>query len=82
MQITVRFFGYVQEALGAARITLEVPAGGKVRDVLAQLQILHPKLAGLLDARVRFAVGTDYADLDASLRDGDTVSLIPPVGGG
>lgn len=82
MQVTVRFFGYVQEALGVAQTRLDIRAGDKIKDVIARLQTGYPKLSGLLDARIRFAVGTEYADIDAPLRDGDTVSLIPPVGGG
>ena len=52
--------------------TLTLPDGATLAD-----------LRHLLDVKaVRFAIGTDYAAGNPLLRDGDVVSVIPPVGGG
>jgi molybdopterin converting factor small subunit len=74
MKIAVQLFGPLAEQAGRARIEVTT-SGSTVADVVAALNLK-------LDRSVRFAVNTDYAGPDAVVREGDTVSLIPPVGGG
>ena len=79
MNVKVQLFGPLAEQAG--RSSLEVTVSeGTVRSVVAAVAVAAPQLA--LDRSVRFAVGTEYAGPDAAVRDGDVVSLIPPVGGG
>jgi molybdopterin converting factor small subunit len=74
MRVTVQLFGPLAERAGRSRFEVEV-AEGTVQAVIAA--------SGLpVDRSVRFAVNTDYAEPSARVRDGDTVSFIPPVGGG
>jgi molybdopterin converting factor small subunit len=74
MKIAVQLFGPLAEKAG--RSTIEVTTSGNtVADVVAALSFK-------LDRSVRYAVNTDYAEASAIVREGDTVSLIPPVGGG
>jgi molybdopterin converting factor subunit 1 len=79
MNIAVQLFGPLAEQAGCTRIDLEV-SGSTVEDVVAALASASPSLK--VDRSVRFAVNTDYAGPEAPVRDGDVVSLIPPVGGG
>ncbi len=79
MRVTVQLFGPLAERAGRPRLEVTV-SEGTVRSVLAAVAVAAPGL--VLDRSVRFAVGTDYADPDAPVREGDVVSLIPPVGGG
>jgi molybdopterin converting factor small subunit len=74
MKIAVQLFGPLAERAGRSRIDVET-SGTTVRDVVAATGLT-------LDASVRFAVNTDYAQPGAAVREGDVVSLIPPVGGG
>jgi molybdopterin converting factor small subunit len=74
MKVAVQLFGPLAEQAGRARIEVTT-SGGTVADVVAALGFP-------LDRSVRFAVNTDYADPSAVVREGDVVSLIPPVGGG
>ncbi|HXG62867.1 MAG TPA: MoaD/ThiS family protein [Planctomycetota bacterium] len=79
MKLTVRLFGPLAERAGLSQLEVSVD-GSTVADVAAAVA---RKLPGLrLDRAVRYAVNTDYAELDAPVREGDVVSLIPPVGGG
>lgn len=78
MRVTVQLFGPLAEQAGRARLEVSL-SGATVRDVLDAVRKAEPGLR--LDA-VRYAVGTDYAELSAPVREGDVVSLIPPVGGG
>jgi molybdopterin converting factor small subunit len=79
MKVVVQLFGPLAEQAGLSRIAVTV-TGSTVRDVLAAVAVAAPALR--LDRTVRFAVNTDYAEAGAAVREGDTVSLIPPVGGG
>lgn len=47
----------------------------------AWLERARPVLAGKLGA-VRFAQNEVFVELDAALRGGDIIALIPPVAGG
>jgi len=79
MKVAVQLFGPLAEQVGLSRLDVSV-TGGTVRDVLAAVAVAAPTLR--IDRSVRFAVNTDYAEPGATVREGDTVSLIPPVGGG
>ena len=79
MKIAVQLFGPLAEQAGVPRIEVVV-IGSTVKDVLAAVAVAAPALK--FDRTVRFAVNTDYAEASATVREGDVVSLIPPVGGG
>ena len=79
MKIAVQLFGPLAEQAGVPRIEVMV-TGSTVKDVLAAVAVAAPALK--IDRTVRFAVNTDYAEASATVREGDVVSLIPPVGGG
>lgn len=72
----VRLFAALRERAGAERIELELPAGARVADALAQLDWLTQGL------RVVMAVNREYADPAAPLSADDEIALIPPVSGG
>jgi molybdopterin converting factor small subunit len=74
MKIVVQLFGPLAERAGRTRLEVTV-AEPTVAAVVAA--------SGLeLDGSVRFAVNTDYVEPAARVKEGDVVSLIPPVGGG
>ena len=75
MKVAVQLFGPLAEAAGTARLEVET-SDPTVAGVVAALPNLR------VDRSVRFAVNTDYAEPSASVREGDVVSLLPPVGGG
>jgi sulfur-carrier protein len=82
MQITVLYFAALREllALSQERLSLE-PTSLPVAALAGELVARHPSLDGRL-ASVRFAVNESFVQLDATVHDGDTVALIPPVAGG
>lgn len=79
MKVVVQLFGPLAEQAGKARLEVTV-SGSTVGDILEAVRAAAPVLA--IDRSVRCAVNTDYADPSAPVREGDVVSLIPPVGGG
>jgi len=72
MKVIVQLFGPLVEQAGKTRLEVE---GATVREAVAACGLK-------LDPSVRFALNTDYVGPDAVLKEGDVVSLIPPVGGG
>ena len=76
MEIEVRLFAALRERAGGPSVTLELPAGARVRDALEEL-------SGLADGvPLVMAVNREYAAEDHLLDSGDELALIPPVSGG
>ena len=77
MKVVVQLFGPLAEQAGRARVDVAVdrPTVGAVVEAVAKTGLR-------IDPSVKFALNTEYAGTEAVVRDGDVVSLIPPVGGG
>jgi len=81
MRVKVLFHSYFKDLTGCAE-TAETLADG------VTLGALHEKLAsqfpklGAMRKSTLLAVGVDYQLRDYVLKDGDEVSLFPPVQGG
>jgi len=81
MQIRVLYFAVFREQLGRDDDILEVAAGARVRDDIAQLAARHAAIERLR-GKFRIAVNQDFCPDDHELADGDELALIPPVAGG
>ena len=80
MKIEVQFFSRLRDLAGAPR-ELDLPAGATVADLLARLYADHPRMRDW-DKTLLVAVGLEFADRTQTLREGDSVSVMPPVQGG
>lgn len=81
MQTTVHFYSYFKDLAGCAQ-TVETLAPGTMLGALhEQLMARFPKLAAMKKSTL-IAVGVEYQPRDYLLREGDEVSLFPPVQGG
>lgn len=81
MKVPVHLWSYFRDLAGTARMEVDLPADATVGDLLDAVHRAHPDLAGLRKSTL-IAVGVDYQRPDYRLRDGDEVSLFPPVQGG
>ncbi len=79
MQISLRYFASIREALGRREEVLEVPAGTTVEAVWQQLVARAPQLRS---QRYRPAVNQEYVTPATVLAEGDELVFIPPVSGG
>jgi molybdopterin converting factor subunit 1 len=78
----VRLFAMLREHAGHESVTVEVPEGATVRDVVHAVAATHG-LSELIDRMpVVMAVNREYAEDDSPLAEGDELALIPPVSGG
>lgn len=77
MKVSVRLFGPLAEAASTSSLDVVVdrPTVGAVVEAVGKTGLR-------IDRSVRFALNTDYAGAEELVREGDVVSLIPPVGGG
>ncbi|MBL9142972.1 MAG: MoaD/ThiS family protein [Verrucomicrobiaceae bacterium] len=81
MKLRVLFFSVLRDITGADEITLEVPAGSTMADLLAQIESRWPKLRDWAGSTL-LALDQSYVKRDAVLHDGAEVALMPPVQGG
>ena len=76
MHVEVRLFAMLRERAGASSVTLDLPAGARVRDALDELSELAAGLPLVM------AVNREYASEERVLEPDDELALIPPVSGG
>lgn len=81
VEIIIKLFAAYQEAYGLSELSLNVPPGTSIRDVLDRLIAEHPQLAQWRDL-TRFGVNLQFVPPDTVLQNGDEVVFIPPVSGG
>ncbi len=79
--VQVLLFAAVRDVVGARARTVPVDDASTAGSVLAALCAMHPALAAHVPS-LRVAVNGDYVALDAPVRAGDEVAIIPPVAGG
>lgn len=80
MSVTVLLFASYADALGAQSLSVDLPSGATVADVLTDLR-RRPGAERLPDAPL-VAVNQRYATASTLLAVGDEVAVIPPVAGG
>lgn len=81
MQVRVRLFASLREAVGRERLSLELPDGASVEEAWRRLAAEHPGLEPRRSS-LSAAVNRCYTAFDSALRDGDELAFIPPVSGG
>lgn len=76
MQVNVLYFAALREQSGCSERLIHLPEGSTVLDAVES--------SGFGDAApsIMVAVNESYVGLSHTLMDGDTVALIPPLGGG
>ncbi len=81
IELQIRLFAHLRAQVGASTLSVHVPDGITVSELLEHLRREYPFLEPWL-ATTRVAVNYEYASEQTSLKAGDEVALIPPVSGG
>ncbi len=81
MKARVRLFAILREKVGTSELTLELPDGSTVADLMKEMARQYPTLLEGV-AHTMVAINTEYVQQSHLLHDGDEVALIPPVSGG
>lgn len=81
MEVKVQFYSYFKDLTGFTELIEPIRPGQTLGELLDDLGGRFPKL-GAMRKSMLMAVGVDYQTRDYNLKDGDEVSLFPPVQGG
>lgn len=81
MQINVRLNGALATQAGRVRLTLELPAGATVADLVRLLGQTAPGVVAEGQRAVAVISGS-HVSLEQTLRDGQEVALLLPIAGG
>ncbi len=80
-QMKVQFFSQLKEIVGASEVTLDMPNGTSVAEVLARLYRDFPALAQW-DRNLLVGAGVDFVARDHLISPNDEIAIMPPVQGG
>lgn len=82
--VTVRLFGMTKMMAGnQGTLTLALPEGRTVKDLVAVIAAGYPQIGELLHKKkVLVSVNQDIAHEDLEVKDGDEIALLPPFAGG
>ncbi len=81
MKLTVQYYSRLKDLTSAEEEQLEVEPGLSVQALLRRLYLRHAGL-GAWNAHLLVAVDVDYVERGHLLKDGDVISVMPPVQGG
>ena len=81
MKLRVLFFSVLRDITGTEELTLEVPTGATMGDLLTQIESRWPKLRDWQNSLL-LALDQTYVKRDEPLHDGAEVAIMPPVQGG
>jgi molybdopterin synthase catalytic subunit len=81
MRVRVLFFGMLKEVVGRASEDADFPQGTDLRALFESYAARYPRLRELASSIV-VAHNQQFAQLSASVAEGDEVAFLPPVSGG
>ena len=77
--VKLLYFSVIREKLKKHQEELEF--NGSIKELREYLKIKYPEISQLLE-RVKFAVNEEYVEDSYTIKESDTVAVIPPVSGG
>lgn len=81
MRVKVKFFSTHREAVGRNGIEIELKEKANINEMMNMLMNTYPELRKLIDYTI-LSLNHRYANGTEPLKDGDEVTIFPPVGGG
>jgi MoaD family protein len=81
VEVRVRFFSHLRDLASASETNLKIEQGAIVEDLLQRLYSLRPALKAA-DKTILVAAGVEFVDRHYVIREGDEISIMPPVQGG
>jgi len=79
LSLRVQLFGRYRDISAGEELTLQLPTGATVADLVSQL---HDRFPGQLPDSPTVVVNRRHAQTDRVLEVSDEIALIPPVAGG
>ena len=79
MKITFKLYASARDSVGESKIEIEVDG---INILYAFVHDLHKKYPQYDFSVCRYGRGSKYIELTTPLKEGDVISVIPPVSGG
>ena len=81
MRLDVRFYSHLRDLASASELEVELPEGSVVAGLLEKIYEQKPALRPA-DKTILVAAGVEFVDRRYPLKDGDEISIMPPLQGG
>lgn len=81
MEVRVRFFSHLRDLAATGETNLKIEEGSTVEDLLQRLYANRPALK-TADKTILVAAGVEFVGREYVVREGDEISIMPPVQGG
>ena len=81
MKVRAHFFAQLRDIAKVETFTISLPDGVSVSDFLENLYQKFPALRAH-DKTILIGAGVEFVDRNYELRDGEEISIMPPVQGG
>jgi molybdopterin synthase sulfur carrier subunit len=81
IDIKVNFFSYFKDLTGCESNILQLPPGTSLDQALNLIRQQYPKMESMKKSTLA-AVGLEYVAPEHVLKEGEEISLFPPVQGG
>jgi sulfur-carrier protein len=77
VRVTIKFFASMRDTIGESERTLLLPENSNIDYLLKDLKNQYPQSAKIID-RSFIVLNEEYALKNTLLKEGDTLSIIPP----
>jgi len=81
VKVSVSYLGFIRDMTGTKEDHIELPEPAHIRDIVAKVAELHPRVAKVKEI-VRASLNGTLTMENLELHDGDTLSLMAPIVGG
>ncbi len=81
VKVALVYLGQAREVAGKKEEELVLPTPARIEHAISQAISAHPRLSELKET-IKLLINGQWAVPNAELKDGDRVTLLPPVGGG
>ena len=81
--ISIKLFGMLKTLVPGGELSLDVPPGCTVKDLVGLLKLDCPEIADLVtQKKVLISVNQEIAHWDTEISNTDEIALLPPFAGG
>jgi MoaD family protein len=81
MKVRVQFYAQLHDLVGMRELDVDLAEGATVHDLLEKIYAQQPALR-LHDKSILIGAGVEFVDRDYELKQGEEISIMPPVQGG
>ena len=81
MKIDVQFYAQLRDLVGIRGLEVDLSEGATVRELLDQIYAKQPALRSH-DRSILIGAGVEFVDRNYKLKEGEEISIMPPVQGG